>query len=323
VIEQVIPGSEERVWDVCVVGTGPVGMALALELERLGRTVLMLESGAVEIEAELRDASRAEIVDLDRHAPMDIAVVRALGGTSWTWGGRCVAYDDVDWLDRSFVPDAHWPLTHEEIRPWYKPAAEYLTCGNDHFDLPYKRPLTGGLTLNFAERWARDSRVILAHREHLLASEKIRISLKTTVTGLQLNTAGTEIESLSVATVQGPAKVRAARFVLAMGGVAEPPGRGGRAARQVLHGPHLRQDREHCVRSPGGHPGSRFHARWQRLLLPAAPDAHHRGPVGARGAEHGILAGQSAVLRSGPWLGRALVSLAGAGGAAGGAQAGV
>jgi choline dehydrogenase-like flavoprotein len=190
-------------------------MALAMELERLGRTVLMLEAGAM----ERGDGAHAEIVDAERHAPMEIAAVRALGGTSWTWGGRCVAYDDVDWLDRDFVPDAHWPLRHDEIRPWYKPAAEYLLCGNDHFDIPYKRPLSDGLTLNFVERWARESRVILEHRDRLLKSEKIRLCLNTTVTAINLSSDGTRIESLAVNTPQGAASVRARRFVLAMGGV--------------------------------------------------------------------------------------------------------
>ena len=37
--------SDGRVWDVCVVGTGPVGMAMALEFERLGDEVLLLEAG--------------------------------------------------------------------------------------------------------------------------------------------------------------------------------------------------------------------------------------------------------------------------------------
>ena len=215
-IHPLFPASKsDQAWDICIVGTGPVGMALAMELERLGKTVLVLESGS----EERAEGQHAEIVDLDRHAPMEIAVVRALGGTSWTWGGRCVAYDDVDWLDRDFVPDAHWPVTHDEIRPWYKPAAEYLTCGNDHFDIPYKRPLTDGLTLNFVERWARDSRVILAHREHLLASEKIKISLNTTVTTLLLSDDGQRVEGVGVTTPEGRAIVRAKRFVLAMGGV--------------------------------------------------------------------------------------------------------
>src|SRR5258707_560855 len=94
-----LPASDST-WDLCVVGSGPVGMALALEFERLGREVLVLESGDAAIDASIAEASRAEIVDARRHARMELAVCRTLGGTSWTWGGRCVAYDEVDWLDR-------------------------------------------------------------------------------------------------------------------------------------------------------------------------------------------------------------------------------
>lgn len=42
-IEQIV--AQDRNWGVCIVGTGPVGMALALEFERLGDEVLVLESG--------------------------------------------------------------------------------------------------------------------------------------------------------------------------------------------------------------------------------------------------------------------------------------
>lgn len=209
--------TDGQIWDLCVVGTGPVGMALALEFERLGRDVLVLESGGAEVEAS--EASQAQIVDPDRHAPMEIAVVRALGGTSWTWGGRCVAYDDVDFAAREFVADAHWPVTHAEIRPYYRRATEILLCGSDKFRVPYKPALTGGVTLDGVERWARDSRVILEHRERLLKSEKIRLSLKSTVTGLNLNADGTAVESVDVSTPSGARRVKARRFVLAMGGV--------------------------------------------------------------------------------------------------------
>jgi len=42
--------SEEQDWGVCIVGTGPVGMALALEFDRLGDEVLVLEAGGSEID---------------------------------------------------------------------------------------------------------------------------------------------------------------------------------------------------------------------------------------------------------------------------------
>lgn len=208
-----------KTWDVCVVGTGPAGMAFALEFDRLGREVLLLESGGMEVDREFEDASRAKIVDLDRHAPMEIAVCRALGGTSWTWGGRSVAYDDIDWMDREFVPEGHWPLSHDEIRPWYRQAAEILLCGSDAFKMPYSRELSSGLTLDFVERWATESKVILAHRGRLLGSERIKLSLRSTATGLIFSADGRRVEGLTVHSPAGAFAVKARQIVLAMGGV--------------------------------------------------------------------------------------------------------
>jgi len=99
-------------------------------------------------------------------------------------GGRCVAFDAIDWMHREFVGDAHWPVTHDEIRPFYKRASEYLLCGSDVFAIPYKRRLTDGLTLDGVERWSREAKIILEHRARMMASQRIRLSLKITVTGL-------------------------------------------------------------------------------------------------------------------------------------------
>lgn len=90
-------------------------MAVALELERRGRDVLVLESGDLEVKP--CEASRADIADPSRHVAMDLAVCRALGGTSWTWGGRCVPYDPINCMDPEFVAEARWPISPDEIRP--------------------------------------------------------------------------------------------------------------------------------------------------------------------------------------------------------------
>ena len=211
--------ADQSIWDIVIVGSGPVGMALALEFEALGRDVLLLESGGLEIDPTLAAASHAEIVDPDRHAPMEIAVVRALGGTSWTWGGRCVAFDDVDWMQRSFVADSPWPIAPEEIQPHYAKAADYLLCGSDKFIVPYDRELTGGVTLDSVERWARESRIVLVHRERLLKSERIHVAMRTTVTGIDLDSEASRIEALRAASPNGPRRIKARHVILAMGGV--------------------------------------------------------------------------------------------------------
>jgi hypothetical protein len=216
--------AQNKLWDLCLVGSGPVGMAIALECDRLGMEVLILEAGENGVNPALAEATKAEIVNPDRHAVMEIAAVRALGGTSWTWGGRCVPYDDIDFAPRPFVADAQWPMSHDEIRPWYKPAAEYLLCGSDEVVYPYKRKLAGGITIDPVERWARESRVILEHREKLLASKHIHICLNSTVTGMTMvadgQTRDTQIvENLLVQTPSGATIVQARQFILAMGGV--------------------------------------------------------------------------------------------------------
>lgn len=210
-----VSSNEPRV-DLCLVGTGPVGLSLALEFERLGRDVLVLEAG--DVEAGPSDASRAEIVDPLRHVPMDLAVCRGLGGTSWTWGGRCVPYDAVDWMEREFVAEAHWPVRPEEVNRFNQRAAQILNCG-DRFEIPYPSRPSKDLTLDSVERWSRRSQLMRDYREHVVKSERIRLSLQTTVTGIQLSPDGLRVESLKVSTPSGPCLVKARRFVLAMGGV--------------------------------------------------------------------------------------------------------
>ena len=171
-------------------------MALALEFERLGQDVLLIESGGMKADQQTDDASRAILVDDRRHASMALTVCRALGGTSWTWGGRCVPYDDIDFFRRDAVKDVHWPISHDEIRPWYSVAANYLFCGGDRFSAPYARNLNDGIAVDCLERWTINPRIILMVRDRLLRSSRIRIALNTTLAGIHLSTDGSRVESL-------------------------------------------------------------------------------------------------------------------------------
>jgi len=75
-------------FDVCIVGSGPVGLALMLECQKQGLSVIVLEAEGEFSPGTACEASKADIADPRHHVPMDLAVCRAFGGTSWTWGGR-------------------------------------------------------------------------------------------------------------------------------------------------------------------------------------------------------------------------------------------
>jgi choline dehydrogenase-like flavoprotein len=213
--------NREHTCDLCIVGSGPVGMALALEFERLGRDVVVLESGRTRVCPELAEASRATIVDPQRHAPMEMAVCRALGGTSWTWGGRCVAFDEVDFQMRAAVPHSGWPIVHDDVKPWYAQAAGYLLCGDDTFSSPPRLLHSLGADISAAslERWSTESRLALVHGKRIERSSRIALFLNSTVVDLDLGADGHGVERVVVAAPHGKSRINARTVILAGGGV--------------------------------------------------------------------------------------------------------
>jgi GMC oxidoreductase/FAD binding domain len=213
--------NQEYTCDVCIVGSGPVGMALALEFERLGRDVVVLESGRNRVYPELTEASHAIIVDPQRHAAMKVAVCRALGGTSWTWGGRCVAFDQIDFEPRDYVLHSGWPIVHDDVKPWYARAAEYLLCGDDTFYSPPRHLCGLGADVSVAtqERWSTESRLALVHGKRIECSRRITLCLNCTVVDLDLGADGRMVESIVVAGPEGKSRVKARAVILAGGGV--------------------------------------------------------------------------------------------------------
>src|SRR5258708_16460778 len=96
--------------DVCIVGAGPAGIAIATELARAGKQVVLLESGGTSFEASTNDLNRGEVLDHYRHGPLEDYRRRRLGGATTAWGGRCVPFDAIDFETRDFVPHSGWPF---------------------------------------------------------------------------------------------------------------------------------------------------------------------------------------------------------------------
>ena len=120
--------------DVAVVGAGPSGIVLALELAKGGLDVLLLESGGPTARGGSQRLGDAAALDPGRHAPMSVATRRQVGGTSAIWGGRCVPYDPIDFESRSFVSHADWPISYEDVAALLPRACRWLQCGEASFD---------------------------------------------------------------------------------------------------------------------------------------------------------------------------------------------
>ena len=206
--------------DVCVVGAGPVGIALALACERQGLSVLLLESGRERPDRFAATLNAGHVVKTRHHAPTDIAMCRGLGGTSRWWGGRCVPLDDIDFARRPHLPRSAWPIPHEEIARWYEAAAAYFGIGPAGFTAgiaPWSE--FGDVRCNQLERWCPEINAGRRHRARLAASPRVTVLLGATVTEVHLSGDGRRVTALTVADAKCKVRIEPRTIVLACGGL--------------------------------------------------------------------------------------------------------
>src|SRR5216684_6405838 len=114
--------------DICIVGGGAAGITLAREFIGTRFTVLMLEGGGLEAEAETQKLYDSEVVGLP-HTGIHEGRARIFGGTTTLWGGQALRLDEFDFTERSWVPYSGWPISREVLDPYYDRAEGVLQIG--------------------------------------------------------------------------------------------------------------------------------------------------------------------------------------------------
>ncbi len=208
--------------DVAVVGSGPVGLKVALDLADAGLDVLLIESGVDGSDRARQELCEATISNPGNHAPMSLAVRRAFGGTSHLWGGRAVPFDEVDFAARPFVPQASWPISFAEVSQWYEAACKFLDCGLSGFEevspVP-DTPATDGLRFDRLERWCAQPNMRRVHGARVMAHPNIRLALGATVLRIEVNAERGTVSNLEVAAGSQRVTVAARAYVIAAGGL--------------------------------------------------------------------------------------------------------
>lgn len=205
----------------CIIGSGPIGTTLALELGRRGKRVLLLESGGLRPERTTQTLSDADFADPELHDDMSDAVARRLGGTSNLWGGRCPPFDAVDFLPRPQLSEARWPITLADVQPFYAPACRYLSCGEPVFEAPDPSlaRADGAFSATALERWSNTRPVQKTNAAELAASGLVDVRLHATVVGIDFAESG-HATAVTVARPDGSRRqIPVQRLVIAAGGL--------------------------------------------------------------------------------------------------------
>ena len=220
-------------YHVCIIGSGPAGVILALELSKKNpnKKILLLEYGTKDQPSRNGLDDSIMVNNTVNHHPPYECTNKGLGGTTATWGGRCVMYDEVDFIDRPIVAGGcTWRQDlYDEIKKYVAPAADYFECGKPVFDLNElpeyrKRRISENfveedVTDSVLERWSMPTRFGSRYENEIGQNRSI-----TFVEGVEArffsapNDKG-KIESLQVRFTANKdlVEIRARHFVLAAG----------------------------------------------------------------------------------------------------------
>ena len=132
------PAETEFETDLCIIGAGAAGLTVALEFLDSPIRVCLLESGGFEPDPEIEELSEIENIGMPR-APQHLTRRRGLGGTTALWSGRCGIFDPLDYQRRDWVPYSGWPISSEDVAPYFGRASRILELGpvlydDDHAD---------------------------------------------------------------------------------------------------------------------------------------------------------------------------------------------
>ncbi|WP_295584304.1 FAD-dependent oxidoreductase [uncultured Lamprocystis sp.] len=218
--------------DVCVVGSGPAGLAIAAALVQAGHSVCVVESGYAAPHQATQELSTLESVG---HPVREHFVhrLRMLGGNANLWAGRCMPLEPIDFETRDWVPASGWPVSFTEYLGFLRQAGRLMRLPEPFVErvaTSAGQPAPDGHCEHFGLADFSPKLALWAKRPPdfwslfgttLKTCPACLIIIGLTVTGLRLNESGVRLTALRAAPSTGGAahEVRAGRFILAMGGI--------------------------------------------------------------------------------------------------------
>ena len=188
-------------------------MTVALELDRYGRSVILLEGGGVDMSLDSQELYKGEVIG-DHYVPLDAARLRYLGGTSGHWGGWTTQLTELAFQKKAGFEDACWPIEKKDLDPFLGQALSILEVDQPSNDVVLDSEFgikEFGISLSrvkFGQKF----------REKLNSSKNMMCVTNANLTGLK--TDGQRVVSATITNFAGQsASVKAKHFVLAMGGI--------------------------------------------------------------------------------------------------------
>ena len=212
--------------DVCIAGAGAAGITIARELRASGLGVVVLESGDLDASPETQDLYDGSADGLDYH--LAESRLRYFGGSTNHWRGWCRPLDPDDFQARSWLPLSGWPITREQLDPFYTRAQTLCQIDRLVFDAAFVASRVGRPLLPLDPERVETVVYLLSpptrfgtvYRSDLANANAVTTYLHANLLNIRLAPAGGAVDAFECATLSGLRfRVVASRYVLALGGI--------------------------------------------------------------------------------------------------------
>jgi hypothetical protein len=114
----------DKIFDICIIGTGPAGAFATKDLANHGKDVVVIEAGGKDVDSEVDN-----IIDVENSnipGTPDFGFSQQIGGASNLWGGSFVELDEVDFIKREEFGFNGWLFKKDELVKYYKKVDKYI-----------------------------------------------------------------------------------------------------------------------------------------------------------------------------------------------------
>ncbi len=211
--------------DLCIVGAGAAGIAMALDWKDSPYRVILLEGGGLGYDRQVQELYRGQTTG-QKYFPLMASRLHYFGGTTGHWAGMCAPFDPIDFEARDWVPESEWPVALEDLHPYYAKAHEALQLGPYQYAFEYWKeilPNLNPLPLDNRVFWNKMWQFSLArygdlYRDAIVQAKNIHLYTYANAVDLNLHDGLSRVRELRAKNHAGKTcRVRARHFILACG----------------------------------------------------------------------------------------------------------